>query len=66
MNVSHENKVIWWALEESGEVEMSKILETYGFIVENDEFTSKSGLKYDYFATKECDQFRLYYFLLFI
>ena len=52
MNVSHENKVIWWALEESGEVEMSKILETYGFIVENDEFTSKSGLKYDYFATK--------------
>jgi len=52
MNVSHENKVIWWALEESGEVKMSKILEKYGFIVENDEFTSKSGLKYDHFVTK--------------
>ena len=52
MNISHENKVIWWALEESGEVKMSKILEKYGFIVENDEFTSKSGLKYDHFVTK--------------
>ena len=52
MNISHENKVIWWALEESGEEEMSKILDNYGFIIENDEFTSKSGLKYDYFVTK--------------
>ena len=46
MNISHENKVIWWALEESGEEEMSKILDNYEFIVENDEFTSKSGLLY--------------------
>ena len=52
MNVSHENKVIWWALEESGEVEMSKILENYGFTVENDGFPSKSGLKYYHFITK--------------
>ena len=52
MNISHENKVIWWALEESGEEEMSKILNNYGFIVENDEFPSKSDVKYDYFVTK--------------
>ena len=56
MNISHENKVIWWALEESGEDEMSKILENYGFHVENDEYPSKLGLKYDYFVTKS-DQF---------
>ena len=36
MNISHENKVIWWALEESGEDEMSKILKNYGFYTEND------------------------------
>ena len=56
MNISHENKVIWWALEESGEDEMSKILKNYGFHTENDEYPSKSGLKYDYFVTKS-DQF---------
>ena len=43
MNISHENKVIWWALEESGEDEMSKILENYGFHVENDEYPSSLG-----------------------
>jgi hypothetical protein len=52
MNISHENKVIWWALEETGEVEMSKILENYGFIVQDDNFNSKSGLKYDHYVTK--------------
>ena len=52
MNISHENKVIWWALEESGEDEMFKIIGEKGFIVENDEFPSKSGLTYDYFVTK--------------
>ena len=52
MNISHENKVIWWALEETGEVEMSKILENYGFIVQDDNFNSKSGLKYDHSVTK--------------
>ncbi len=52
MNISHEHKTIWWALEESGEDEMSKILENYGFHVENDEYPSKLRLKYDYFVTK--------------
>ena len=52
MNISHENKVIWWALEESGEDEMFKILREKKFIVENNEFPSKSGLTYDYFVTK--------------
>jgi hypothetical protein len=52
MNISHENKVIWWALEEAGEVKMSKILENYGFIVQDDNFNTKSGLKYDHFTPK--------------
>lgn len=52
MNISHENKVIWWALEGSGEDEMSKILKNYGFNVEDDEFNPKLGLNYDHFVTK--------------
>jgi hypothetical protein len=52
MNISHENKVIWWALEESGENEMSKILGNYGFHVENNE---NHTLNYDNRITKSGD-----------
>ena len=54
MNISHKNKVIWWAPEESGEKTMSEILKNYDFLVINDKNDNVilSGSNYDHFVTK--------------
>ena len=51
MNISHEHKVIWWALESSGEDKMYEILKNYGFSVEKTENIAKTGLNYDHSVT---------------
>lgn len=52
MNISHEHKVIWWALESSGEDKMYEILKNYGFSVEKTENIAKTGLNYDHSVTE--------------